>query len=68
MQEKDFELMIDTLQLMLKHQLGKDLPREEAKNLYGFAGLLVDIALGEFKCQSCGGKFRIYAVNLADKK
>lgn len=57
--------MLEALQEMLQRKFGKTIAGEHIKNLYDFAELLVDAASGEFKCKSCGGKFRLYAINLS---
>lgn len=54
----------EILKALLNKKLDINLSTAQIDSVWNLADLMVDIASGEFKCQTCGGKSQIYAIDL----
>lgn len=57
----DNEISLEAIRSFLEKQ-GRNYSVESIKQLMDLVEEMMRIASGEFKCKSCGGKYRIYAI------
>lgn len=55
---------IEGLRKLIKEESGNDYSREQIIQILALCDLMVDIASGEFTCQSCKQKYKIYGINI----